>query len=163
MNSKIYCGFPGVGKSFAFSESNLKIADSDSSLFSWVEKDSGEKIRNQNFPNNYINHIKNLLNEDYDYILVSTHKEVIQALLHYKLSFQIVYPHRNLKDEYLSRYKNRGSPESFISLMNENWDTFISDLENVQGVYKHMINKPGLFLKDILDNVTSCNCLYHPL
>ena len=60
MKTKIISAFPGVGKTY-YHERNKEISiDSDSSHFSWVKDENGNntKERNPEFPNNYINHIK---------------------------------------------------------------------------------------------------------
>lgn len=162
MKIRIYSVFPGVGKTFLYNNSNKLISDSDSSLFSWIKNDLNEKIRNPDFPLNYIDHIKKLLDEDYEYILVSTHKEVIQSLFDSNLSFQIIYPNRKLKEEYLNRYKSRGSEEKFIKSMDDNWDNFISDLECTKGI-KYRIEDPHLTLKNILDHSYSRNSISYIL
>ena len=50
MKTKIIAGFPGIGKSYVFNQRKYKCLDSDSSLFSWIEKG----VRHPDFPNNYI-------------------------------------------------------------------------------------------------------------
>jgi hypothetical protein len=136
----IIAGFPGVGKSWLKNKYGDKISDSDSSQF---PKDE--------FPQNYINHIKSLIGNKI-VILVSTHKEVLQELENNNIDYILVYPNRELKDEYLERYKQRGSPEGFINLLNNKWDEFHNDLENTKPFKKIVLNK-GEFLKDILNKL----------
>lgn len=53
----VVCGFPGVGKAYAVKHWNhpdYKIYDSDSSDFSWVDKNDHSKGRNPDFLMNYI-------------------------------------------------------------------------------------------------------------
>jgi len=121
----IISGFPGIGKTH-FSENNkkYKISDSDSSKFSWLE----EGIRDPDFPNNYMEHIKENLDK-YDIIFVSSHKTVRDALLKHKFTFTMVYPDISLKEEYLERYRKRGNDKWFIQMISENWDSFIKDIE----------------------------------
>ena len=136
----IIAGFPGVGKSWLKNKYGDKISDSDSSQF---PKDE--------FPQNYINHIKSLIGNKI-VILVSTHKEVLQELENNNIDYILVYPNRELKDEYLERYKQRGSPEGFINLLNNKWDEFHNDLENTKPFKRIVLNK-GEFLKDILNKL----------
>ena len=119
INTVIYAGFPGVGKSYFFNNSNnLVVSDSDSSQFSWIieRRPNGARVRNPEFPNNYIKHIKSLIGK-VDIIFTSTHKEVIDAMIAAGIDFTIVYPSVELKDEYLKRYRERGSDDSFIGLL----------------------------------------------
>ena len=75
---KIISGFPAIGKSFLSKQNLIKVLDSDSSTYSWIIE-NGEKIRNKNFPNNYLEHIKENIGK-VDVILVSSHKDVRQIL-----------------------------------------------------------------------------------
>jgi len=124
---KIISGFPGVGKSYVKENTNINCYDSDSSHYSWLEKGS----RHPDFPSNYIKHIKEVLNEwdGPDYMFVSTHADVREALRKHNLEFTVVYPDISLKAEYIQRYIDRGSPETFVDLMSHNWEGFIKGLE----------------------------------
>ena len=102
----------------------LKVADSDSSKFSWLETESG-KVRNPDFPYNYIEHIKGLIGE-VDYILVSSHDEVKIALEEAGLSYILVMPQQKLKAEWIGRCWLRGSPDGFLKLINNNWDEWVN-------------------------------------
>ena len=67
MRTKIVSAFPGMGKTTYHKNNPKTTLDSDSSGFSWVINESGEKVRNSEFPQNYINHIKeNIPNEKFD-------------------------------------------------------------------------------------------------
>ncbi len=119
--TRIISAFPGTGKTMFYNANKEVTLDSDSSGFSWVRLCGGEKVRNPEFPVNYINHIKENIGK-YEFILVSSHREVRDALKANCLYFYLVYPAQEDKEEYLKRYRDRGSPESFIRLLDENWD-----------------------------------------
>lgn len=107
MKTVIVSAFPACGKSWVFENQDklsLKVADSDSSKFSWVLDEEGLSTgaRNQDFPTNYIEHIKSLVGE-VDYILVSSHQEVRDALNEAQLPYVLVMPHRNLMHEWIGR------------------------------------------------------------
>lgn len=147
------CGFPGTGKSYMFDkqeEIGLKILDSDSSLFSWEYDESGNKtdIRNKEFPDNYIKHIKEVCKRgSTDIIFVSSHKAVRQALHHNMFCPLVVYPDISLKDEYIKKYSDRGNDNSFIKMMDNNWDEFIKEIEeNESNKFKL---KSGEYMTDI--------------
>ena len=96
MKTKVYSAFPGVGKTTYFNNTNKNVLDSDSSKFD-----------KSNFPSNYIQHIeKNIEDPSVDRILVSSHKDVREALVERGIPFVLVYPDRSLKSEYIQRYKN---------------------------------------------------------
>lgn len=157
----VISAFPGAGKTTLYNameelkkvntvfEGQLDILDSDSSQFSWIEPG----VRHPDFPNNYIAHIKENIGK-VDVIMTSTHKVVRDALKEAGINFVIVFPLRNLKEEYIERYLLRGSPDGFIKLMNEKWDDFITELKEEE--YVNKINlMPGQFLGSILNDSNS--------
>lgn len=130
----IISGFPGVGKTqfFKNQEGHDKTClDSDSSNFSWVKDENGNNTteRNPNFPNNYIEYIKNNIGK-VDIIFVSSHEVVRKALEEANMKYILVYPKLNAKEEYIRRYKERGNSETFISFIGGNWENFINDMKN---------------------------------
>jgi hypothetical protein len=140
----LVAAFPGTGKSYYCYNGDwshympAKFAtDSDSSKFD-----------KKYFPDNYINHIKERISEGYARIFISSHKEVRDALVENNLEFTLVYPKKELKDEYLKRYKERGSSDVFINLISNNWDLWIEELKNQKGC-KHIELKSGQFIANV--------------
>ena len=127
-NTKIISAFPACGKTYVFDNFKDKvILDSDSSKFSWVIVNN-QKVRNPDFPENYINHIKENIGK-VDYILVSTHENVRRALEEAGIDFYLIYPDRSLKEEWIGRCFLRGSGEKFCQLIADNWDNWMDGLE----------------------------------
>ena len=133
MRTRIISAFPGTGKSYYHKKNPDTTLDSDSSKFGWFYYDNGEKVRNGNFPQNYIGHIRQNIGK-YEFIFVSSHKEVRDALLDNCLFFYLVYPDtvEGTKQKYLKRFKDRGSPESFIKRLDKNWYDWIFECEKVK-------------------------------
>lgn len=152
----IISGYPGTGKTTfteKYRDSGLKISDSDSSKFSWVEKENS-KERNPEFPGNYIDHIKKCIEEGYDIVFVSTHKEVINALLDAGIAINVVYPSIGLKDEYIKRYVERGSNEGFVNLMENSWDKFHDDINELSNnICKIRLTYPNLTIEDVIRQI----------
>lgn len=140
MAAKIICGFPGIGKSTVV-QNNDKVIDLDSSGYSKI----------QTFPLNYIQAIIDAENDGYEYILISTHASVRNLLQTLGMKYTNVYPEIDLGEEYIERYRERGSPESFIHFLEENWDDFIFDLQYDESDYIEL--EPGQFLSDVLKNI----------
>lgn len=67
----------------------------------------------------------------YEFIFVSTHKEVRDALLANCLFFYLIYPDLDEKEVYLQRYRDRDSPQAFIDLLDKNWLNWLSELQRV--------------------------------
>jgi hypothetical protein len=126
MRTKIVSAFPGMGKTTYHKNNPDTTLDSDSSGFSWVVDEHGNKTRNPSFPKNYINHIKENIGK-YKYIFVSSHKEVRNALLDNCLYFYLVYPTNSRKEEFIQRYRDRGNDKNFIKLVKTNWEEWMSE------------------------------------
>ena len=136
MKTKLISAFPGTGKSHFYNTSNLDVLDSDSSTFD-----------KSNFPQNYIEHIKSNKGK-IDIIMISTHEDVRDALVGNKLIFNLVYPERELNEEYIERYKQRGNDGNFVKLLETNWDSWMDELES-QKHCKHIRLSKGKFIADL--------------
>lgn len=126
MRTKIISAFPGVGKTTYHKKYPDKCIDSDSSEFSWITSTDDKKERNPDFPANYIKHIKENIGK-IQYIFVSSHKVVREALADSCLYFYLVYPQNHQKDKFIKRYKDRGSSAEFIKLLEDNWDSWMKE------------------------------------
>ena len=104
--------------------------DSDSSKFSWIYDDNGNKtnIRNPDFPSNYIKHIKDNIGK-VDLIFVSSHSSVREALDKNKIQYTLVYPHKDLKNDWINRCRDRGNDEKFIDVIDKNWDEWNKEMK----------------------------------
>jgi hypothetical protein len=140
MKTKVYSAFPGVGKTTYFNTTDKNVLDSDSSKFD-----------KKNFPANYIEHIeRNIQDPKVDKILVSSHKDVRDALVKKGIPYVLVYPNREIKDEYIQRYKDRGNNDTFVDLLDKNWDNWMDEMDNQEGCYKVKIGS-GQYLTDVID------------
>ena len=140
--AKVISAFPGCGKSHFYNsvKDNIKILDSDSSKFD-----------KSDFPRNYIEHIKDNL-PSADIILVSSHEDVRKELVKNGMDFTLVFPDISLKEQYIKRYKERGSPENFIKLLDTNWDNWINQLLKQEYCSK-IILKENQYLSDVINNI----------
>lgn len=142
--SLVISAFPGTGKSHLFNHApeGLRIADSDSSQWSWTSPG----VRHPKWPMNYMEHIQSLINDGVDLILVSSHKEVRDALVDFEIPFTLVFPQACLKNEYLQRFAERGSPEKFIELLDQKWSEWVSPVNT--GAAQVVLLGSGEFLSD---------------
>ena len=152
----IISAFPGTGKSYIFNNSNISCIDSDSSQFSWIKDSDGNntKERNSKFPQNYIEHIKKNIGK-YEFIFVSSHKEVRDALIENCLFFYSVWPDIEDKPAYIQRYKDRGNDDKFIEFIFSNWNEFVEDQFHNGDGYKNISIPIGSFLEDGLAKIVN--------
>ena len=135
----VISAFPGCGKSHLYrNQSNKVILDSDSSKFD-----------KSDFPRNYIEHIKENVGK-VDIILVSSHKEVRDALVENNIDFTLIYPKRSIKDEYIKRYVDRGNNEQFVKLLETNWNMWIDQLQEQENCNKIELEE-GEYLSDVIN------------
>jgi len=149
--TKIISAFPGTGKSYSTKHSIYKCHDSDSSVFHWGEGLGGTTLK-RDWPNNYINHIKELRNsKQFDIIFISSHDYIRKLLVEHKIEYTLILPTKGLKEKYLKRYKERGSSEDFIKQMSDNWQTYNNyDIESVNPMGGRII-----FVDYITDDILS--------
>lgn len=141
----VISAFPASGKTYAcdlLTKEGYKVLDIDSSKFSWLSSKESQVIaykncdintvkytlRNPEFPQNYINHIKKNIGK-VDYIFVSSHKEVRDALIENNIPFSVAYPNKDFKAEWIGRCFLRGSEYAFCNTLAKNWDKLLDEIE----------------------------------
>lgn len=147
ISCKVWSVFPLCGKTYCTNKLGINAIDSDSSQFSWIIKE-GEKIRNPDFPRNYIEHIKDEITK-HDYVFVSSHQEVRTALENEGIPFVLVYPHRSLLFNWIDRYQKRDFNGFPLKVLINNWDKWHDELDK-QKCYKRIILKENEYLSDVL-------------
>lgn len=156
--TKVIAAYPACGKSYFtenvkdyFDGENPIILDSDSSLFSWIYE-NGEKTdkRNPDFPENYINHIKENIGKA-DIIFVSSHSVVRKALGDNKIKFTLVVPKKNCLNEWMIRYINRGNDDDFINVQIDNWDKWLNEIDEEKGTYSKLVKlEQRQYISDVI-------------
>lgn len=144
---KVWSVFPLCGKTYCTNKIGIDAVDSDSSQFSWVEED-GKKVRNPDFPRNYIEHIKDAINK-HEYVFVSSHQEVRDALEKEGIPFTLVYPHRRCLSKWIDRYENRDFNGFPLQVLVNNWEKWHDELD-AQNCDKRIILNDDDYLSDIL-------------
>jgi hypothetical protein len=163
----VVSAFPGTGKSTIFNhadqlglkQSHVSFDEHGDSeltvpagpLVPVFDSDSS-KFNKEHFPGNYIKHIGSVANHDTInevVILVSSHDNVREAMREAGIEYILVYPAMELKADYIERYKQRGSPEAFVNMMEDKWVDFITSCQNDPTKYKIELQE-GEYLIDRL-------------
>lgn len=167
-NTAVISAFPCCGKTTA--TNNLKdfydFSDSDSSMFSWLDKEKG--IRNPDFPSNYIEHIKGLIGKK-DIVFVSTHESVRRALEEANIGYCLVYPENTPENKTIweKRMRERNNDQSFIDFILKNWDDMIDDMESETFPVHYVLGyeRDGVTNRNILDanSLEDIVSVYNPI
>ena len=165
MKTKIYSIFPACGKTWLYEHQedyDLKILDSDSSQFSWIYTNIDEngntirgikKVRNPDFPNNYIKHIKENIGK-YDCIFVSSHASVREVLDKEGVDFTIVYPESSCKAEWVGRCfirEKNGESGCGAENMHNNWEQWILECVETGIDHEEIVLKAREYLSDYFE------------
>lgn len=153
--NKIISAFPGIGKT-TLVQTNKNYIDLESSDYKWIDIDKTLSIEerkgtaktiNPDFPENYIKKIIELTNMVFS-ILISSHKEVREALQVQGIKYTIVLPSLDMKEEMINRYLSRGNQESFVNLLKTNYEKFVEDLS--MDTNEKIVLKSGQYLSDLV-------------
>lgn len=124
--SIIVLGFPAVGKTHFTKkfESEFSISDADVPLNS----------RDKNFNRKYVSFIKKMCRSDINYIFTSVDGDLIDRIksddFFKDVPKYIIYPSRELKADYIERFRDRGNNQEYVSYMSDNWDAIIDKIES---------------------------------
>jgi hypothetical protein len=129
LDTLILSCFPGTGKTWLTehtAEWQMTAVDCESSRFP-----------KEDFPANYIRYVESLIGT-VDVILVSSHKEVRDALHSKGIKFLVVTPLASAKEGYLLRYKDRGSDEAFVQLIDQHWTEWLLSMNEDSSPTLHL-------------------------
>lgn len=122
----IICGFPGTGKSTMAKFSR------------WVDLESTPFKKNWLL---YAEVAKHMSDNGYT-VMISTHKEVLDALEQIEARYTVVIPPTTDKSTYLMRYAMRGNTDEFIGLLDKNWDGWLYAILEKPTVLKTLVVLP---------------------
>ena len=106
-------------------------------------------ILRPNWENDYYEELKRLNNENpTKLIIVPTIKSIMRRLKEDDISYMVVIPTRDCKEEYRQRYINRGNNQSFLDVFIERWDVMLDGLDCLGGVVMEI--GEGQYLTDVI-------------
>lgn len=122
----IICGFPGTGKTMM------------AKLGHWIDLESTP------FEKDWMRYAKvaKHMNDNGYTVMVSTHKELLDAFEQMEVSYTVIIPPIADKETYLRRYDMRGNNYNFICTLEQNWQQWISDIIDRPSVLKTVVVLP---------------------
>ena len=133
----IISAFCGTGKTHICENSNKKIIEFECWKY---DKDA--------FPNNCVADIKSKFGK-VDIIFISTNPLVLDVLIRMGKQIILIYPELKLKNEYMNRYRNRGSSNDFMLMLSKYWDTWLREIKENKNC-QHIRLKTGEYITDVL-------------
>ncbi|HHU06727.1 MAG TPA: hypothetical protein GXZ59_00065 [Clostridiaceae bacterium] len=148
MRTKIIAAFPGTGKSYFVARFGqmARAIDLDTNDYTQGYDENG-KVINQEFPDNYLSSIKGVIGQT-NILFIGCQPEVLNLLRKEGIQATLIYPERQLKEEYASRFNKRGSSQAFNSRIYSNWDQFLDYLE-AQDNERFVLGK-GQHISDVI-------------
>lgn len=136
-------GFPGIGKSFSFEHSSLRILNYCSVNVTArpdTLKDLCDLIQD------------GFLNE-WDYIFVTYSKMVNEELRKLQIPYIVVYPELDSKTEYQKRLQSKDRSEKWVCDMLDSWDELIVDIQDPRSIdyYNSIELSTEQYLSDIFN------------
>lgn len=116
MRTVILAAFCGTGKTYLSQNSDRELIEFEC----WKYSDKLE------FPHNIVRDIVSKYGK-VDAILISTNPLVLNELIKKGLNVTIVCPDLSLKDEYIERYRRRGSSSDFIGTLSKYWESWLRE------------------------------------
>lgn len=146
-------GFPGIGKS-SLKLGGIKVVDADCELFKFkdVSQDDLHNIGNtrvfepdDNYPHNFLDYVQSV---DADIVLLNCHLTLLNELN--KDDILIVYPCKELAEEYITRYQKRGDNTSFGAYMMQEWDGLVQYIE-ASDFDRYQVFSRDTYLSDLFE------------
>lgn len=157
----IYSCFAGIGKT-TLSLVHPQFVDLESSDYQWIyptetenltkeeRKGIADKQKYPDFPGNYIDAMLECEAQGFD-VLIAAQQEVLQELEKRNIPYAVVTPSKELKAEYIERYRKRGNNEAFVQLMESNFERFVDSMLNNEYASKVIkVWTPDTYLQNIL-------------
>ena len=89
-------------------------------------------------------------------IVIPTIDLILNFLEEDQIPYTLIYPEKNLKDEYEKRYRNRGNTEGFLDIFIGQWEFRIEELEQRNSSFaKHIVLQEEQYLSDVIKCVIS--------
>jgi hypothetical protein len=148
--AKIISGFPGIGKTtlYEVGHNHLKIMECR------IDDINKSNVSLDLISYNYIDHILQIYDQ-YDVILVNSHKVIRQQLISNNISFYLVYPSLDLKSSYIKRYIDRDVDYNIIKQLDDNYIDWVMDCtkEPINYQYKYCLFESWETIYNVIDDI----------
>lgn len=147
MKPIVISAFPASGKTEC-ARHYPNVIDHDTSSYHYDEN----RNVNPDWIEWYITDLKHLIESGtYDYIFVSTHSEIREAMHKAGITFNVCMPTNDQKAEWIGRMFLRGSTPEFCRKIADNWSDWLYDLQNEP--YTFFFNQNCKYISDYIQGL----------
>ena len=139
----VICGFPGVGKAHLGSKYPTKVRNMDTEALPW---NTGLR-RKAVFPQKHVDAIR----QCEIVTMVSCRRQVLECLADNHIPFITCYPSIDSKWTYLERYRQRGSSEAFIRLLDIMWSEWHTQIKEERRGKQSIELRADQYLSDVIE------------
>jgi len=143
MNGRIAAVFSCCGKTHAVTKLYNKIDMVDHDFYDW-------KFRSTYSDEEWLEHYVERafqLKKKFDWVLINATPEILDKFGR----IAIIYPERQLKNEWVNRAKARGGITAFPKLLEDNWNSWIDACENKKKYHFKKVLSTGQYLTDLME------------
>ncbi|MCI8939129.1 MAG: hypothetical protein HFH11_03130 [Dorea sp.] len=158
----IIAGFSGVGKT-TFAKTHQNVIDLHIMPYKYTNlnevnnnyndesiKAAPELILNPDWRYDYYDKLISLYkSEPNKIIVIPTDIQIMNWLAYEEITFTLVFPSYDLKEEYRNKYLERGNTEAFIDIFINDWDYWIGMFKLQKGCKKIEL-KTNEYLSDVI-------------
>ncbi|MCI9614746.1 MAG: hypothetical protein HFG93_06245 [Dorea sp.] len=159
----IIAGFSGVGKT-TFAKTHQNVIDLHIMPYKYTNlnevnnnyndesiKAAPELILNPDWRYDYYDKLISLYkSEPNKIIVIPTDIQIMNWLAYEEITFTLVFPSYDLKEEYRNKYLKRGNTEAFIDIFINDWDYWIGMFKLQKGCKKIEL-KTNEYLSDVIN------------
>lgn len=161
--TEIVLAYAGTGKTYCGKMQPRRFLDLPCMPYQYFLEDSSSEFENEamkgvfsaeyvnpEYPENYVDALMEHRESGvYDYVLAPSDPWISRWLQIYEVPFILVYPKRELVDEYAWRYINRGNGDRFLNAFIGSWDCFLEEMEYMKPSRRIQLGA-GQYLSDVL-------------
>lgn len=141
----IIAAFPGTGKTTLEEQYPNQLQDTPTEDL--VEKHGGQHT--PMYHDEFADRVDNVVKHGRIALMLPI-MDVMDRLIARGHDIITIIPLQECKDEYMTRYRERGSDEAFLEKIDRNWDSWLHLVE--RGEYDPLIRlKPGEYLSDVIN------------
>lgn len=158
MNPLVVAAFPGSGKSYYSEEldqsgSSVSVEVSDLLLKYYSFNTERVNLEISEIYQKYSLFIDEKINDGYSIIFIPAfYDDVLELMRFEKYRIVLVYPKQDLLNEYLTRYKSRGSDGIYIEKISREWNDSLDKLKSIAGC-RHIELNSMQYISDIIKDL----------